>query len=500
MTEIQVKRFHCQKHPNESIARVYLRDISKPLICVECLIGIENSSNEKNNIISLKAFVDEIASSTEKGTNFDINRQNYPPELEDILKSEQETIEKLAAHIEKEKQKVDEVYEQVKERVLMILQKKRLELLALLDGQLHTFKQNYKRLKTKINKFFHGESENAFNTKDELIDKINNFKQTYELESFVSNLLEEYLENKAILAQGKDYIEALKENIDTVAREIQSQSNHFPTSVLTNPSEFERVTKLLQDEISKDLIKVNRIENPLIDIMLSGGVFETEILKSNRKLINTLKQWIIPEKNVKFSLLWRCSRDGWDWNKFYSRCGTSKPNLILAKVKENGQIIGGYTDQDWQPNSNYKESSFSFIFNLSQNKKYKLKKSLKMNAIYCMNGNGPTFGDGHDLYFAPGMNNSTSNYSILGYTYEGVPETSICGITNFTVEEFEFFECEHRKLTSEDEPQFLSNELDPDDGNGDWGDEPPLEEADQPAADQEEDWEDDSHSDKADAW
>ena len=461
MSETQIRKFYCQKHPNELVARVYLRDVSKPLLCVECLLGIDNTSSEKNNIKTLKAFVEEIAASEEKGTDFDINRQNYPPELEDILKSEQETIEKLAAHIEKEKQKVDEVYEQVKERVLMILQKKRLELLALLDGQLHTFKQNYKRLKNKINKFFHGENENTFGSKEDIFNKINNFNQTYELENFVSNLLEEYLENKTILSQGRDYIEALKENIGTVAKEIKSQANHFPTSVLTNPSEFERVTKLLQDEISKDLIKVNRIENPLIDIMLSGGVFETEILKGNIKLIDTLKQWIVPEKNVKFKLMWRCSVDGWDWSKFYSQCGTAKPNLILAKVKENGQIIGGYTDQDWQANNKWKASKFSFIFNLSLKKKYKGKQGIIQNAIYCNSSGGPTFGEGYDLYFGPAMNTSTSSYSYLGYTYEGSLDTSICDVTNFMIEEFEFFECEHRKLTGKDEAEYLSNEIAP---------------------------------------
>lgn len=476
MSDIQLRKFYCTKHPNELIQRVFTGDVTSPLLCVECLL-LRETTTEKANIKTLKAFIDEIASSTENDTDFEINRQNYPPELEEILKAEDETVKRLAEHIEKEKQKVDEVYEQVKEKVLMVLQKKRVELLSLLDGQLHTFKQNYRRFKNKINKFFHGESEDGFKTKGELIDKINSFKESYELESLVSTLLEEYLENKAILAQGKDYVEALKENIATVAKDLKSQSNHFPTSVLTNPLEFEKVATSLQEEISKDLIKVNRIENPLIDIMISGGVFDTEILKNNRKLINQLKQWIIPEKTVKFKLLWRCSKDGWDWSKFYSKCGTAKPNLILAKIKQNGQIIGGYTDQDWQPTSGYKTSKFSFLFNLTTGKKHKLKKNLQSNAVYCLSGNGPTFGSGYDLYFAPNMNTTTSSYSYIGYTYDGTPDTSICGVTNFSVEEFEFYECEHRKLTSEDETWFYSEDnaqLDASLSEGSVVDEPPV--------------------------
>lgn len=460
-TEENLKEFYCQRHPDEPIKRIFIKDVTKPLMCMSCLIAREDNV-DRSEVKTIKTFIDEIIANAEETSEFDINRQNYPSEISEILDSEDASIAKLAEHIEKEKQKVEDAYEQVKERVLLVLQKKRVELTSLLDAQLHVFKQNYKRMKNKVNKFFHGESENNFTTKSDLFAKMNSFSQTYELESFVSTILEELLENKVIFSQGKDYVEALKENIGAAAKQIKSQADHFPTSVLTNPSEFEKVAALLEKEMSKDLVQVNRIENPLIDIMISGGVFETEILKGNHKLVNTLKQWIVPEKNVKFKLLWRGSKDGWDWSQFYKKIGTAKPTLVLARVKGNKHIIGGYTDQPWTPATNtYKTSDYSFIFNLTENKKYRLKASSKNNAIYCAAGNGPTFGTGYDLYFAPGMNVNTSSYSYIGYTYEGSPDTSICGQTNFSVEEFEFFECEHRKLTEEDQSRFLSTESAP---------------------------------------
>lgn len=458
MSELNLNKFQCQKHPGEPIRRIFLGDVSNPLMCVDCLVNFENTL-EKTQMKTITSFLDEIVAASKEDSAFDVNRQNYPPELEDIMKSEDDTIERLAEHIEKEKAKVDEAYELVKEQVLMTLQKKRIELLTLLDGQLHILKQNYKRMKNKIDKFFHGENENTFSSKEDLVSKVNAFGQTYELQSFISTLLEEYLENKVIKSQGKDYVEALKENIGDAAKEIRSQTNHFPTSVLTNPVEFEKLSKIIDSEISKDLIKVTRLENPLIDIMISGGVFETVLLKDNQKMIRTLTEWIVPEKNVKFKLLWRGSRDGYGWNEFNKKAGSSKPNLILAKVKSNGHIIGGYTDQDWQPTSSYKSSSFTFIFNLTEGKKYRLKKSNKSNATYCLAGTGPTFGTGYDLYFANGMNTNTSSSSSLGNAYEGPQYQSICGQANFQVEEFEFYECEHRKLTSEDEPRFIADEV-----------------------------------------
>mmetsp|Transcript_9917 Transcript_9917/g.11267 ORF Transcript_9917/g.11267 Transcript_9917/m.11267 type:complete len:490 (-) Transcript_9917:127-1596(-) len=457
MSEPQLREFHCQRHPDELIQRVYVKEVGKPLMCMSCLISREDNVDRKD-VKTVKTFIDEIVANGQESSEFDINRQCYPLEIIPILDNEEANLAKLAEHIEKEKQKIEEVYEQVKERVLLVLQKKRVELTSQLDAQLHTFKQNYARLKNKVNKFFHGQNDNSFTSKEDLFTKMNSFNQTFELEGFVSSLLEELVENKIIVSSGKEFVEALKENISIAASQIQNQANLLPTSVLTNSAEFEKVASSLEKEMSKSLIQVNRIENPLLDIMIAGRVFDTEILKGNHKMIGTLKGWIVPEKSVKMNLLWRGSKDGWDWNKFTQKAGSSKPNLIIAKVKHNGALIGGYTDQDWQPVSNYKSSSFSFIFNLTEQKKYRVKKNMKANATYPMAGSGPTFGSGYDLYFASGMNNNSSSSSSLGNAYEGTQYQSICGQTNFQVEDFEFYECEHRKLTSEDEPRFVAGD------------------------------------------
>lgn len=461
----QMKKFACLKHPNEQVMRVAATNASSPLLCIECLLT-SNQDYEKSTVKTLNAFVDELIATFQQQATIEINRQNFPLELEDILEEKEEVLQTLTEHIENEKTKVELAYEQLKGRILSILQTKKEELLSMLDDQVSTLRRNYEQIDYKKKKYFHGEAGHVFATKQDLINRINSFKGTKELESFLSNLIEEIQENKVLEIGGNDFIDALKDNILGAAYQLQKDAKTLPTSALTDLQEFEIITASLQKDIDMDLMRVNKILNPAKDVMVVGSMMETSILKNNFKSIVQLKEWIVPDKRARFKLHWRGSKDGWDWAQFYKRCGLIKPSLILIKIKENGKAIGGYTDQEWTPTGKYKHSNFSFIFNLSDSKKHRLKKAAKSLAIYPTAGNGPSFGSGIEIWISQKAHISASNSSHMGSSYEGDPGTGIGGLHSFTIEEFEFFECEHRKLTVEDEPRFVVEPVNSEEENG----------------------------------
>ena len=85
-----------------------------------------------------------------------------------------------------------------------------------------------------------------------------------------------------------------------------------------------------------------------------------------------ISNWIKPNSILKFNLLYQISRDGDNISTFYNKVKNKYPTLILIKSKL-GFIFGGYTTNTWEPTSDYKRDEYSFLFSLSNKKKYSIK-------------------------------------------------------------------------------------------------------------------------------
>jgi hypothetical protein len=120
---------------------------------------------------------------------------------------------------------------------------------------------------------------------------------------------------------------------------------------------------------------------------------------------------------VSFQYIYRASQDGFEAAKFHSKCD-NKPNTLVIIKSTNGNVFGGYTEQIWNHNDNYKADRNSFIFSLINklNKPIKMKWS-KNNGILCDSSYGPIFGGGHDLFIADKSNTNSSSSSNLGNSY-----------------------------------------------------------------------------------
>ncbi|KAF0428771.1 BTB/POZ protein [Gigaspora margarita] len=94
--------------------------------------------------------------------------------------------------------------------------------------------------------------------------------------------------------------------------------------------------------------------------------------------------------SYSFSLLLRASQDGSSSDKFHNLCDNKGPILIISKIRQNGQIIGGYCPIDLKPGLNVRhneswlasQDSFVFCFNINSNFNYIARVSDNQKAIY----------------------------------------------------------------------------------------------------------------------
>jgi hypothetical protein len=117
---------------------------------------------------------------------------------------------------------------------------------------------------------------------------------------------------------------------------------------------------------------------------------------SDMKIISN---WIEPNKFLKYSLLYRATRDGDESSTFHNLCDNKGATLTIIKTN-SGFIFGGYSDIDWESYRNksewiYKFSQHAFLYSMNKQKKYPVKDPSK--AVFCKGVLGPTFGFGHDI-------------------------------------------------------------------------------------------------------
>ncbi|CAG8440596.1 10404_t:CDS:2 [Funneliformis caledonium] len=180
----------------------------------------------------------------------------------------------------------------------------------------------------------------------------------------------------------------------------------------------------------------------------------------------TLEELVKEEKQFKFKLLLRGSKHGFGIGTFHKICDGIDNTICIIKVKNSGEIIGGYNPFSWQsyyrfgfqtyPYRGYNvPCSSSFLFSLNNNNirhdnhstkniLSKVKKNHISEAIYYSQINGPKFGR-HDLYL---MNKSMSyNRSIhdnkeklVGYCKQYSYTQQIIDKPFLEIEDYEIFQ------------------------------------------------------------
>ena len=275
------------------------------------------------------------------------------------------------------------------------------DLKTLLENKNFTFKD--------ISEYFHF-------LKD-IIEKNKKMKELPKLKK-VENIL--YLEIPINLGKIIDVKYEIKEK-ELNEREIQNNVMEFVNKIYLENEELKK--KIEEMQLDKEKLKKKLEENE--------KNFEEKTKKQTERIKNLFKDsaivrldekkmindWIDPysEKNITSELLFRTSVDGDNSATFHNKCNNKGPTITFVKTTA-GKRIGGFTMVSWTSLGNYKEDRDAFIFSLDSHQKFIQYKNFG-NAIYDNSGNGPTFGNGYDLYIANGCKGNGSSYCYSNYSY-----------------------------------------------------------------------------------
>ncbi|XP_068706641.1 uncharacterized protein [Montipora foliosa] len=171
--------------------------------------------------------------------------------------------------------------------------------------------------------------------------------------------------------------------------------------------------------------KTCRVTLPSSNIL--GNLDGKYLVKLNSFLVPVLQS----SSRSGFVRCWRAKTDGWAASTFHSNCDGKGPTVTIIKV--GSYIFGGYTDLSWYSSScGYASSSKSFIYSLYNINgfapvKRQVKSGGQSSAIYRCSNDGPTFGNGHDIYISNNAASNRHSYTYCGNGYHLPPGYSSSG-------------------------------------------------------------------------
>ncbi|CAB4393408.1 unnamed protein product [Rhizophagus irregularis] len=131
----------------------------------------------------------------------------------------------------------------------------------------------------------------------------------------------------------------------------------------------------------------------------------------NQEYLIFFANWIDKIKDVKyiynFNLLYRASRDGNTAAAFHAKCDNKGATIVVAKITNSEQIIGGYNPLFWDSSNSNKSIKDSFIFSIADKNDFLSAKVVYSNRkchVQCYPNCGPIFGDNLGLSFYSGPN------------------------------------------------------------------------------------------------
>jgi hypothetical protein len=175
-------------------------------------------------------------------------------------------------------------------------------------------------------------------------------------------------------------------------------------------------------------------------------IYESAILSSGQMTeLMSLCQFSL---NQKWKLIYRATRDGFGAADFHSKCDNYQNSLVIYK-STNGNVFGGYTEQNWSHSEDFKNDPNAFLFSFinQHNTKKVLKCTNPSTAIVADSEFGPVFGRGHDICICNNSNTNNKNFSNLGHTFKhpnyaygsNEAKSFLAGSCNFLTKEIEVY-------------------------------------------------------------
>ena len=169
----------------------------------------------------------------------------------------------------------------------------------------------------------------------------------------------------------------------------------------------------------------------------------TSFLLPEEKIL--ISKFIHPTKIIRFNLLYSNAKDSDSTSTFHYYCDGVFPTVTVV-LDTSQRRFGGYCTISWGPSTlggSSARAPGSFIFNLSDKKKYELQDQLNTSAVNRNTSYGPTFGGGHDFCLCDNCNTSNSSYDGSNYSYDTKYKNyALAGTYNFYVKDYEVYQLE----------------------------------------------------------
>ncbi|RHZ84816.1 hypothetical protein Glove_74g187 [Diversispora epigaea] len=157
----------------------------------------------------------------------------------------------------------------------------------------------------------------------------------------------------------------------------------------------------------------------------------------------------------EFKLLVRGSRDGFDVKTIYEICDKVSNTVVVLKVKDTGEILGGYIPCELDKNNTrwiYSQDSFAFSLKTTNLKNSILSRVEDFNNAIANYPQSPLLYFGNTLCLENNLKTDKNSYCLQNqYSYnkpirsEVLANSSFGGKNRFNVEEYEVFEVSKKK-------------------------------------------------------
>jgi hypothetical protein len=409
---------------------------------MECLVS-DHESHVKS-VITFPTIAENAAKCYNKLKNIR-STNSAPKELTDLMAAHHGNLKEFTVYIEEEKAKILSIINNIQEAFHNICLDIKETLTTDLNHQLKIANTNYAECKMQYESFYFQSTgmydKPFYQNGSEVITALNGTKDKVELESKVRKILTD-------IKYAGTFKGALDENIKTCRQRITEQAANLSDQLALRPSMDQKLLPM-KKELEYFISQFQKVhfepmpENPLTDQLqdLKVGLesrLSSSILDSSSD-ITMVKQWISLQP-LSLSLLYRGSRDGYDAVNFHKKVDNTNQTVTLVETTA-GKIFGGYSDQEWNDTSGYKDSENAFVFSITNKEKYPIKDPSK--AIYCSSLYLSTFGEGHDFIIQDHCHFKQSASCFLSYNSKGKSEFALSGTSRFMVKDIEVFSVQY---------------------------------------------------------
>ena len=336
--------FYCNEKEHNQKLEFFCKNHNK-LCCVSCLCKIKGGKYGQHTDCDI-CYIKDIKE--EKKSN---------------LKKNMKLLEDLSNNINEIKNKIKIIYEKIN--------------------------KEKEELKLKIQKLFTNIRNEINNREDQLLIEAENiYSNKYFKEEFINDI--EKLPNKIKISLEKGKIVDKEwnndEKINLIINDCITIENNINNINLINDKikSYKNDNNLKINFYPKNEIEINSFLQKIKNFgKISNNNFNINSISKiadKEEYCMSLKNWIEPNKDLKFELLYRLSEHGEKFSKLHELCDNKGSTLTLFHVKD-GNKVGIYTPLTLDNKSGWKTDMNTFIFNLNKNKKY--KKLTNNCSLFC---------------------------------------------------------------------------------------------------------------------